>query len=276
LINFEAYPASVTGPVMLTWEHRNRLDDWSYADSGATTSTEPNCQYRVKTYDIYGYIIEELTTALATVTLVEDAGVVGIRVYGEVTSTGLLSHDHLFWQGTVIPTSGYLIDGYPESNANGVMSLGNSYWAFGQSFVAVPSAPDIDIILQRCAFLLRRSGLLTGNVVAKVYAHQGAWGSTGKPDGAALAVSDPIAATSIPSTTSLVSFVFTGANHITLTEGSYYVLTLEFTGGSLGNVLELSTDSSSPTHAGNYCSNYLGTWSTQSSRDACFYIYGDA
>lgn len=48
--NAQSYPSSITGELTVSWEHRNRLGQWSYADSGETTDPEAGTEYDVLVY----------------------------------------------------------------------------------------------------------------------------------------------------------------------------------------------------------------------------------
>lgn len=48
--NAQSYPSSISGELTVSWEHRNRLDEWSYADSGETTDPEAGTEYDVLVY----------------------------------------------------------------------------------------------------------------------------------------------------------------------------------------------------------------------------------
>jgi len=103
LVNAEAYPATAARPVVLTWEHRDRDAAWDYADSGLVDDVAAGVQYRVKAYNAYDVVVDEQTTTGKTVTLNYSASidVVAVRVYAEIVSGGLLSHDYLLWEGVV-------------------------------------------------------------------------------------------------------------------------------------------------------------------------------
>ena len=166
-----------------------------------------------------------------------------------------------------------LIDSYSETNQSGGEALGvagSFAVANGQSF----TDPD-GHVLDSCQFNLRKMGSPTGNAVAKVYAHTGTWGSSGVPSGAALAVSDAVAVSTLGTSYRLVTFEFSGANRITLAAGTHYVVTVEYSAGTAGNYIIVGYDSSSPTHPGNKCYSNNGTsWMEVGGYDVPFYVYG--
>jgi len=48
--NAASYPVSISGELTVSWEHRNRLGDWSYGDSGETSDPEEDTEYDVFVY----------------------------------------------------------------------------------------------------------------------------------------------------------------------------------------------------------------------------------
>jgi hypothetical protein len=48
--NGASYPVSISGELTVAWEHRNRLGDWSYGDSGETSDPEEDTEYDVFVY----------------------------------------------------------------------------------------------------------------------------------------------------------------------------------------------------------------------------------
>lgn len=114
-------------------------------------------------------------------------------------------------------------------------------------------------------------------MTCQVFAHTGSYGSGGKGTGSALATSDTRATSSIDSTIGLETFVFSGADRITLTASANYVLVFVYDAGDSSNRFWLARDASSPTHAGNYvnATTGLGAWDSSSAIDAPFYVYGD-
>lgn len=160
---------------------------------------------------------------------------------------------------------------YSESNISNTGDIGYlpGITAKGQSFVAIGGT------LSSSVFYVRRTGSPTGNVVSKIYSHSGTFGTSGVPTGSALATSDNVDITTIPTSNTLVAFTFSGANKISLTSGTQYVVTVEYSSGSSLNNLTVAQDSTSPTFNGN-ASDYNGTsWSAVSTRDLPFYVYLD-
>ena len=159
-------------------------------------------------------------------------------------------------------------DSYSESNYGTLASLyTGDYTACGQSFTG-DGKP-----LHSAVFYLRKNGLPTGNAVVKIYAHTGTFGDSSKPTGAALATSDVFDVATLTTSLALITFNFTGANRITLADGTYYVVVIEYSGGDSSNRVYVAKDDSSQTHEGNGCNSTDSlSWSSTSS-DRVFYVY---
>jgi hypothetical protein len=160
---------------------------------------------------------------------------------------------------------------YAETNQSGTTSLySGSTVGAGQSFTADGK------ILSACRFHLKKTGSPTGNAVCKIYAHSGTLGSSSIPTGAALATSSTLDVSTLTTSYVLTEFKFTGtSNVITLTNATNYVLAIEYSGGSVGNTLDVGTDTSAPTAPGNFSTYNGSSWTAVSGTDACFYLYTD-
>ena len=164
-----------------------------------------------------------------------------------------------------------LADSYSEVNQSSSSSALRSTGPHGagQSFTGDGNTLD------SVKWYLLKSGNPTGNIVAKVYAHTGSFGTTGKPTGAALATSDPVPATTLSTSYSLITFTFSGDQRIPLAIGTNYVVTVEYSGGDDSNFIRAGNDGTSPTHVGNYSEESGGAWSSFNTIDAVFYIYAE-
>lgn len=162
-----------------------------------------------------------------------------------------------------------IIDSYSEANSDNQTNLySGANIKVGQSFTATAGT------LNSCKWYLTKYGNPTGNAVACIYEHTGTYGTDGKPTGTALATSDSFDVSTLTAGTwKLVTLTFTGVNKITLSEGTYYVVSVEYSGGTAGNFLKVGRDTSSSTHSGNY-STYITEWVNTVS-DNCFYVYKD-
>ncbi len=165
-----------------------------------------------------------------------------------------------------------LIHSYSESNAdyNSPIYSSAANIQCGQSF----SNPN-SITLDSCKFYLNKEGSPPGNIVAKLYAHTGTFGSTGVPTGSALATSDAVSASSLGTSSSLITFSFSGANRITLDASTNYVILLEYSSGNASNLVNVRICTGTHTDAGNRVYSSNGTSWTYNEYDCAFYIYGE-
>lgn len=168
-----------------------------------------------------------------------------------------------------------IIDSYSESNANTVISFdlvagGNN--SIGQSFTGDGNT------LGSVKWFLNKTGSPTGTLTSYIYAHTGTFGVNGVPTGAALATSSTVDVSTLTTTLTLYDFTFSGANQITLTNGTNYCVVITISGGSsdASNRPSSGRDSTSPTHAGIISRNIAGTWAVISGNDAPFYVYSTA
>lgn len=165
-------------------------------------------------------------------------------------------------------TSGSIIDSYAEGYSGGHFSLySTQVTRVAQSFAVTGAAT-----LGSCKFYLFRNNSPTGNIVAKLYAHSGVYGTSSEPTGAALATSDTIDVTTLSASSQLVTFTFSGANQYSLSAATKYVISVEYAGGDGSNYIGVGSDSTSPTHSGNTIS-YNGAYSIWAGTDVPFYVY---
>jgi hypothetical protein len=166
-----------------------------------------------------------------------------------------------------------IIDSYSESYYNNTYSaLYNGYrHGIGQSITGITS--NLNIV----KWYASKSGSPTGNAVAKIYneTHATAFGTDSLPTGAALATSDNFDVSSLSTSYLLRTFIFTGVNKINLSAGTYYVVTLEYSGGDISNYVKTGSDTATLGHTGNSVQYgvALGAWSASSTLDRCFYVF---
>lgn len=164
-----------------------------------------------------------------------------------------------------------LIDSYNDVPYLGDAIVGGSYkYWIGQSFEV-----SLTKSLYSAKHYIKKWGSPTGNVYAKVYAHTGTYGTSSVITGTALATSNPVDISTLSSSYEWVEFLFTGENQIELSASTYYVVTVEFSGGSSGNALIKELDASSPTHGGNVSYEDSGGVVTTRFWDLSFEIYGE-
>lgn len=155
---------------------------------------------------------------------------------------------------------------YSESNQDAANSLYSALPGTGQSFTGTGTA------LISARFFLKKTGTPTGFAVAKVYAHSGTFGTSSIPTGTALATSVPFDVSTLTTSYALTELKFIDSNSITLTNGTNYVVTIEYSGGNVSNTLDVGRDGSSPTATGN-SSTYNGTtWTAVNTSDLCGYV----
>lgn len=65
-INGQVYPASITGQLSVTWRHRSRFSDSSFASSNATTDKEANLSYTLDIYGESGTLVRSVTGLVST------------------------------------------------------------------------------------------------------------------------------------------------------------------------------------------------------------------
>lgn len=168
-----------------------------------------------------------------------------------------------------------LLDSYSESNQDSNYFLGqdfigpNKVISAAQSFTCPSTIP-----LYSAKFYLKKTGLPTGNAVAKLYNITGTSGVNATPTGAAIATSDNLDVSTLTGSKALVQLLFTGANAIALSASTNYAIAFEYSNGDASNYVEVGTDTSSPTHAGNNSFFYTIAWADDASTDTIFYVYG--
>lgn len=167
---------------------------------------------------------------------------------------------------TITPTN-RTADQYSQANQDATTSLrSGSTVGAGQSFTG-----DGQTLYSVRAYL-KKAGTPTGSAYAKIYAHDGLYGTNSIPIGAALATSDAFSVSTLTTSYALIELKFTGSNQITLTNSTNYIISIEYSGGSAGNTLDVGTDTSTPSHGGNFSTWDGGTWTAVAGTDMCFYI----
>jgi len=129
-----------------------------------------------------------------------------------------------------------VIDSYSETNyADITLNIYNgSYTGASQSFTGDGNN------LGSSKFYLKKFGSPTGNAVAKLYDHSGTFGTSSVPTGSALATSSTFDVSTLTTTAQLIEFSFDGT--YTLVNGTKYVITIEYSGGSGANQVQVGFD----------------------------------
>jgi hypothetical protein len=172
-----------------------------------------------------------------------------------------------------------IVDSYSELNVNsytGVQSFGDTnnqgLGGIGQSFTGDGG------VLNSVKFYLSKGGTITGNAFVYIYEHSGTFGSSSVPTGSPLATSDAFDVSALTTSATLITFNFSGANKITLSNGTKYVVTIQYTGGSWpSNYIAVGQEAISSSHPGNICFyiNSISRWGVDPETDVCFYVYAD-
>jgi len=175
----------------------------------------------------------------------------------------------------VTTTEEMLVRYYIESNRSSSMSMSSeNYVVVAQSF-----KPETTCILSKAKFYITNYANPTpptGTAVAKLYTHTGAFGSTSKPTGAALATSGTLDVSTLTSSYQTISFEFTGANRYEMQANTPYCIAIEYSGGNYNSRIIVGVDNTTPTSDGNMAYSAFGspaTFNTTSSYDVIFYVY---
>lgn len=187
--------------------------------------------------------------------------------YTGTTWTANSSYDVIFYAyGS--PTGATLLDSYPYANYNTYQSVYNTNVVkVGQSFQWAGTGMK----LSHAGFYLLKAGSPTGNVTARLYSHTGTYG-TSSVGTTLLATSGTLDIATFTSATH-APYTFTFTDNYVPSNGAYYVITCEYSGGDATNQLRVGVDNSTPSHAGNFC-YYTSSWSSSSANDTIFYVYG--
>ena len=162
-----------------------------------------------------------------------------------------------------------IVDSYSESNYNVASGFDPDQTGEGQTFTGDGGT------LNSAKFYLRKLGSPTGNIVAKIYSHSGTFGTDGIPD-TLLATSDNVDVATLSDFPdfSLITFTFSGDQKITLDNGVYYCLSIEYSGSDYSLPKVWGGLSNLAGHLGNSFILYGGTF-YPGSYDYCFYVYKD-
>lgn len=159
------------------------------------------------------------------------------------------------------------IDSYSESNQNNFTQLGSaSYTEAGNSFTGDGNKLDSAV------FFLRKTGSPTGNATAILYAITGTPGTDATPTGAALATSDNFNVSTLTGTFALTTFTFSGANRVTLTNGTHYFVVCAFNNTATPNLVEIGSGNSGMPGTENSARKF-GTYIAATTIRWCYYVY---
>lgn len=155
-----------------------------------------------------------------------------------------------------------LIDGYDETKESASTNLGDDVVeALSQSFTGDGS------FLEQASIWGFKNNSYTGNIVAKIYAHSGTFGTSSEPTGAALATSDVLDGSTIPITYEWIDFTF--STPFQLVNTTKYVLVIEADLDDSSNYISTTAGNLTPVHEGNFGVK-VGTWFPNSGLDLTF------
>ena len=184
----------------------------------------------------------------------------------EFTGTDV-NNDNITYRVDIFTNASGLISSYISSNA--VIS---EFGQLGGNIGIGESIIGYDKVISSVSFVLTKNWAVTGNVVAKIYAATGVHGTNAIPNGTALAISDTVDVTTIPTspTTSDFIFTFSGVNQIQLALGTTYIITMEYASGISGHGIRTYVETTSPTYPGNRTVLIGTTWSAYTTSDLVF------
>lgn len=122
--------------------------------------------------------------------------------------------------------------------------------------------------LTRAFARLKKVGSPTGNLVAKLYAHSGTFGTSSVPNGAALATSVNLDVSKLTTSYQTVEIGFN--TQYEMAASTNYAIAFEYSGGDASNYVHLD-GAASGTHAGNRSSSN-GTYSASAGSDLQFQV----
>lgn len=126
-------------------------------------------------------------------------------------------------------------------------------------------------LLTRVHCRLRKVGSPTGNLVAKLYAHSGTFGTSSIPTGAALATSVNIDVSKLITTYKEIEIAF--ATQYEMAASTNYCIAFEYTGStSDANHVEIE-GAAAGTHGGNLATLVTTVWTASAGADLWFAVY---
>ena len=142
--------------------------------------------------------------------------------------------------------------------------------AFSQSF----ETPAYDSVLDSIEVRIGKYGSPTGNAYVKLYSHAGVYGTSSVPD-VLLATSEPYNVSTIGDI-DYHTFTFTGANRVTLTASTYYVLVYENPGAGTINdshYIQNQKVYDTPSPSGNRAKYYDSAWTAMATYDTFYKVF---
>jgi hypothetical protein len=154
----------------------------------------------------------------------------------------------------------------------------DTYYFLGESIVIISQSfitPSSKYLLDKISFVCKKSGSPTGNLFVKLYAHSGTYGESSLPTGDAIAISSAIDVSNMSTSISAKDAIFDSTYE--MLPNTNYVLSIEYSDGSSGNVVTVYDNGFGVDYEGNMAI-YNGSWSFPSFGDnfldISFYVYG--
>lgn len=258
-------------------------DDGSYKLS--VGNTEKGIVWNGENFIIRGGKVENLTAETTNSIDINSGASININDGGDIMMRGDgASPAELRFYTTANPdnyislyqdsTSTYeIIDSFTNDEISELTVTPHALYNSGQSFTGNGGS------VTSARFKLRRDPGARGELTAKLYAHTGVFGTTGRPTGSLLAFSETLDVAAVGETQSWVEFFFTGENIYTVTNGTKYVVVLEVSSLAGGN-LKIGSSTigagNNSDHNGNWSVSTGGTWTPDETRDMEFELYSDS
>ena len=201
----------------------------------------------------------------APITLYVNAGPLSVE---QEKTTDFFWHDADLVDSYADTSTSYgLKDPHPSDDASNFSAAGQSFTVSGSNHKITSTKVS-----------MKKVGSPTGNGHAVLYAHSGTYGSSSVPTGGPLATSDDYDVSTLPTGYALVTFTFSGVEQYEMVDGTKYTTAFEnpASGVDINNYPAFQYDDTEPSHDGNFFIYRNGNWEALNTKDACFYVYGDA
>lgn len=249
---------STTGPNPVQW---NPPNDWA--------------RVSLRGEDPLYYVRLVVTGTMSTNPVIDEGDITRIQehlLHYPVAITDTVDEVICFGAAIHVENSddGVTEDNYGFGNQNTTVILGaDTITGRGQSITGSGG-----VLASVQAQMSKASGTDTADILCKVYAHSGTFGSSSIPTGPALATSNPLSTDEL-SELGVRRVVFEFEDKFTLVNTTNYVVTFEVAALFASGQVNVGIDNSSPTHGGNAVSLIPPTWSAQS-HDTVFVVSSGA
>jgi len=258
-----------------TFAHSNEVRGCTFANFGTVTTNGclmDNCIFQ----DLKTGAPISATNAIVVVSSTEGNRITNSKFINcnraiKITTTGTYDFNNLTFSGNSYDiensTNATNADSYSEANQDATQALGNgTIVGVAQSFTNASSG-----VLSNARFYLSKTSFPSGTATAKIYAiNNGIGGGDDIPTGSALATSETVNVANLTGALTLTQFPFT--DNYTMAASTDYVIALEYSGGDGSNYVNVGTDTSAPSHTGNFATKTGSTWSAVSGTDGIFYV----